>query len=104
MTPEEVEARFQRIEAILAANAESMAQISANLAKTEANLAKTEAIANSNARAILANTEANRVTDAKLDRLADLVERYIIASQIRQDAIDIRLEGLENRVSDLENQ
>jgi polyhydroxyalkanoate synthesis regulator phasin len=82
-----------------------------NLAKTEANLAKTEAIANSNARAILANTESDRQQrqasadlNAKLDRLADLVERYIIASQIRQDAIDIRLEGLENRVSDLENQ
>ena len=74
-----------------------------NLAKTEANLAKTEAIANSNARAILANTEASRATDTKLDRLADLVERYIIASQIRQDASDMRLEGLENRVSDLEN-
>jgi polyhydroxyalkanoate synthesis regulator phasin len=118
MTPEEVEARFQRIEALLA--------------QTAASQAKTEAIANSNARAILANTEANRATDAKLDRLtdvvqatdakldrltdvvqateikldrlADLVERYIIATQIRQDASEIRVEGLENRVSDLENQ
>ncbi len=90
MTPEEVEARFQRIEALLA--------------ETAASQARTEAIANSNARAILANTEANRATDARLDRLAELVERYIIASQIRQDASEIRLEGLEKRVSDLENQ
>ncbi len=97
MTPEEVEARFQRIEALLA--------------ETAASQARTEAIANSNARAILANTEADRqqreasaALNAKLDRLADLVERYIIASQIRQDASDIRLEGLENRVADLENQ
>jgi hypothetical protein len=90
MTPEEVEARFQRIEALLA--------------ETAASQARTEAIANSNARAILANTEASRATDAKLDRLADLVERYIIASQMRQDATDIRVAGLENRVSDLENQ
>jgi len=104
MTPEEVEARFQRIEALLAETAASQA-------RTEANLAKTEAIANSNARAILANTEADRLQreasaalNAKLDRLADLVERYIIATQIRQDASDIRLEGLENRVADLENQ
>jgi hypothetical protein len=90
MTPEEVEARFQRIEALLA--------------ETAASQARTEAIANSNARAILANTEAISATNAKLDRLADLVERYIIASQIRQDASDIRLGSLENRVSDLENQ
>ena len=88
-----------------------MAEIRAQQAITEKNLAKTEAIANSNARAILANTEADRIhrqasaeLNAKLDRLADLVERYIIASQIRQDAIDIRLEGLANRVSDLENE
>jgi len=103
MTPEEVEARFQRIEALLAANAEAHVRHIEEMAQIRVNLAKTEAIANSNARAILANTEASRATDAKLDRLADLVERYIIASQIRQDASDIRLEGLENRVSDLEN-
>jgi hypothetical protein len=107
MTPQEVEARFQRIEAILIANAEAHAK----------EMSEIRAIANSNARAILANTEANRATDAKLnrladlvvatdakiDRLADLVERYIVATQIRQDASEIRVEGLENRVSDLEN-
>ena len=104
MTSDEVEARFQRIETLLAETAASQA-------RTEANLAKTEAIANSNARAILANTEADRqqreasaALNAKLDRLADLVERYIIATQIRQDASDICVESLENRVSDLENQ
>jgi hypothetical protein len=76
------------------------AEIRAQQAATEANLAKTEAIANSNARAILANAEADRqqreasaALNAKLDRLADLVERYIIATQIRQDASDIRIEG-----------
>ena len=125
MLPAEVEARFQRIEAILSANAEAharhnaeMEQMRENLAKAEALQAETRAIVNSNARAILANTEASRAldakldrlvdlvqaTDAKIDRLADLVERYIVATQIRQDATEIRVEGLENRVSDLENQ
>jgi hypothetical protein len=111
MTFEEMQTLVERIlQAQLQAQVE-MAEIRAQQAITEKNLAKTEAIANSNARAILANTEADRIhrqasaeLNAKLDRLADLVERYIIASQIRQDAIDIRLEGLANRVSDLENE
>ena len=95
---------FDEMQAILGQILQAQAQAQVEMAEIRANLAKTEAIANSNARAILANTEANRATDAKLDRLADLVERYIIATQIRQDASDIRVESLENRVSDLENQ
>lgn len=89
----------------------NIAKLEQNLAKLEQNLARTEAIANSNARAILANTEADRLhrqasadLNAKLDRLADLVERYIIAAQIRQDAAEVRLESLEKRVSDLEKE
>jgi polyhydroxyalkanoate synthesis regulator phasin len=90
---------------------QNLAKLEQNVTKLQENLARTEAIANSNARAILANTEADRLhrqasadLNAKLDRLADLVERYIIAAQIRQDAAEVRLESLEKRVSDLEKE
>jgi len=95
---------FEQMQALMGQILQAQAQAQVEMAEIRAQQAKTEAITNSNARAILANTEASRATDAKLDRLADLVERYIIATQIRQDASEIRLEGLEKRVSDLENQ
>ncbi len=93
MNPE-VEARFERIEALLfaiaesqAKNVESQAIAHANL---EANLAKTEAIANSNARAIEATANQGLETKRNLAELVGIVSNFVKATNSRLIALEDR--------------
>jgi hypothetical protein len=76
MTPQQVEERFQRIEALLAETAARQAQ-------TEVNLGKTEAIANSNARAIAANSNENAETRAILREVSQVLLQFMQATNSR---------------------
>jgi hypothetical protein len=76
MTPEQVEARFQRIESLLA-------QIAASQAKTEV-------IANSNARAIEANSNENAETRAILREASQVLLQFMQATNSRLSMLEER--------------
>ena len=80
MTPEQILAAIAGMLEVQRQLQESQIKVQAEMTRIEQNLAKTEAIANSNARAIMANTEANLALGAKLDRLTDLVDRYTLTT------------------------
>jgi len=111
MTPEQIEARFQRIEELLIATAESQRLTSESQQRTieelltataesqrltfesqrrtSESLAETEAIANSNARSIEAITNAATETRQDLARLVNIVADFV-------EATNTRLRTLEN--------
>jgi len=81
MTPEQILAAIAGMLEVQRQLQESQIKVQAEMTRIEQNLAKTKAIANSNARAIMTNTEANLALGAKLDRLTDLVDRYTLTTE-----------------------
>jgi len=107
MTPEEVEARFQRIEAILLNNDETTQK------NTEAIRANAEAI-KANSQMIQANAEAIRAMQdnadlllLSLDRLTEAsinFERWKRENDLRFNTILQEIRAMNRRITRLENQ
>jgi F0F1-type ATP synthase delta subunit len=86
------------------ANSDSQSATNEQIKLISALNAETAAIANSNARAIQANSISHSATDERLDRLTDIVDRYVITTEVRQGAVEIRITSAEARLDQLENQ